>query len=127
MAALLVQFLVAIGNIMGRNVYRLADGARHYPNLFAMIVGLTSRGRKGSAPAQVLRPLRLVDREWAAARIQSGLSSGEGAIWAVRDLIERQEPVKEKGKYTGEHQTYTVDEGVADNVCWSLNRKSHPR
>src|SRR5438105_2677699 len=54
-AALLVQFLDASGNVIGRNVYRVAEGASHYPNLFAVIVGETGHGRKGSSFAWVRR------------------------------------------------------------------------
>jgi hypothetical protein len=113
-AALLIQFLVGIGNIMGREVFRLADGARHGLNLFAVLVGETSHGRKGSAWAQVKRLLQLVRPDWVDANVQSGLSSGEGLIWAVRDPIEKQEPIKENGRYTGEYQVYESDPGVSD-------------
>jgi hypothetical protein len=113
-AALLTQFLTAIGNLIGRHIYRIAEGMRHYPNLFNVLVGRTGHGRKGSAYAQVRRLLRLVDEEWVRLHIQGGLASGEGLIWAVRDPIEHREPIKEKGRYTGEYQTAEVDPGVGD-------------
>lgn len=113
-AALLIQFLVAAGNIFGRGVYRIADGASHHLNLFAVLVGNTSHGRKGSAWAQVRRLLRLVEPLGLDGHVQSGLSSGEGLIWAVRDPIERREAVKENGKFTGDYQTFEADPGVAD-------------
>jgi hypothetical protein len=112
--ALLIQFLVAVGNALGSNVFRVADGAKHRLNLFAVLVGNTSHGRKGSAWAQVLRLLKLVLPEWTAGHIQSGLASGEGLIWAVRDPIEKREPVKDKGRFTGEYQAIEIDRGVAD-------------
>jgi len=112
--ALLIQFLVGVGNISGRSVYRIADGASHHLNLFAVLVGNTSHGRKGSSWAQVRRLLQLVELLWLDAHVQSGLSSGEGLIWAVRDPIERREPVKEKGIFTGDYQTFEADPGVAD-------------
>ncbi|MGO9062778.1 MAG: hypothetical protein ACLQU2_36270, partial [Candidatus Binataceae bacterium] len=86
-AALLVQFLVVFGCIIGRSVYRVVDGARHYTNLFAILIGPTSHGRKGSAWAWVKKLFVLVDEVWARA-IGGGLSSGEGLIWCVRDPIE---------------------------------------
>ena len=113
-AALLVQFLIAAGNIMGRKAYRIADGARHYSNLNAVLVGDTSHGRKGSAWAQVRRAVGLLDSDWMENHVASGLSSGEGLIWAVRDPIERREAIKEKGRFTGEYQSVVVDDGVAD-------------
>src|SRR5436309_1951663 len=48
-AALLFQLLAALGNIIGRSAYMIADGARHYLNLFVLLVGLTSKSRKGTS------------------------------------------------------------------------------
>jgi hypothetical protein len=53
------------------------------------------------------------DDQWRRTCVASGLSSGEGLIWAVRDAIEKQEPVKEKGRITG-YQKVVVDQGVTD-------------
>ena len=41
------------------------------------------------------------DADWTLDRVKSGLSSGEGLIWAVRDPVEKQQAVKEQGKTTG--------------------------
>lgn len=43
----------------------------------------------------------------------SGLSSGEGLIWAVRDPILKREPVRERGKVV-DYQDVEADAGVAD-------------
>ena len=109
-AALLICFLVAFGNAIGRTVYFVADGARHYANLFAVLVGETSKGRKGTAWARVLGRLLLVAAEWAENRITGGLSSGEGLIWQVRDPI----CGTERDKRTKQTATIVVDAGVAD-------------
>src|SRR5947208_2889013 len=45
-AALLFQLLAGFGNVVGRNAYMEADGARHYLNLFGVLVGQSSKGRK---------------------------------------------------------------------------------
>ncbi|MCI0825302.1 MAG: hypothetical protein J4N90_11165, partial [Chloroflexi bacterium] len=42
------------------------------------------------------------------------MSSGEGLIWAVRDPIEKTDPVKEKGRHTGAYETTIIDQGVTD-------------
>jgi hypothetical protein len=112
-AALLVQLLVAIGNIIGRTAYADADGAKHFCNLNAIAVGNTSKGRKGTSHGQIMRLLATVAPTWAAERTAEGLSSGEGLIWAVRDKIEKQEPVKEKGRIV-DYQTVMVDPGIDD-------------
>ena len=82
--ALLVQVLTAFGSIIGRRAHFIAEDDRHFPNLFAVLMGRTSKGRKGSSWGRVCRLMDAVDAEWAAERVQSGLSSGEGLIWAVR-------------------------------------------
>lgn len=112
-AALLVQLLAATGNVIGRGPHVRVEATEHRCNLFVGLVGRTSKGRKGTGLDQVRRPLRLIDAEWERSRIHGGLSSGEGLIWAVRDEITRQEPIREKKTITG-YQTVVVDEGISD-------------
>ena len=112
-AALLFQFLTAFGNVIGRSAYFLAEADQHYTNLFTIQVGVTSRGRKGTSLGQVLRPFKMVDPEWISDRKQSGLSTGEGLIWGVRDQIEKTEPIKENRQVTG-YQQVVIDEGITD-------------
>src|SRR5262249_17500414 len=69
-------------------------------------------GRKGTAEGQVRVRMRAVDEGWATDRVQSGLSSGEGLIWAVRDPIEKREPIKLGGRVVG-YETVVADDGVA--------------
>ncbi|MEX2141613.1 MAG: bifunctional DNA primase/polymerase [Pirellulales bacterium] len=116
---LLIQVLVAFGNVIGRTAHFRAEADRHYPNLFACIVGTTSKGRKGSSWGQSSLAFSAVDSEWQSNRVLGGLSSGEGLIWAVRDPIYKREPVREatkgkgKGKIIGYEQV-EVDAGVTD-------------
>jgi hypothetical protein len=112
-SALLFQLLVGFGNLIGRGPFVIADGARHGCNLFIAIVGVSSKGRKGTALSHVLRVLEAIDSQWARTRIQGGLSSGEGLIWGVRDPIEKLEAVREK-KRVVEYQTVVNDSGVSD-------------
>jgi hypothetical protein len=112
-AGLLVQLLIGLGNAIGRGPHFRAGADLHYLNLFGVLVGQTSRGRKGSAWSVISQLLGMVDAEWAENRIQSGLSSGEGVIWAVRDPIEEQQPIKEKGRVV-DYQTVITDPGVSD-------------
>jgi hypothetical protein len=111
--ALLIQFLVAVGNVLGRKAYAAAESARHHVNLFAVLVGKSSKARKGSSWSHVRRLLNGIDETWTQNRVVSGLSSGEGLIWQVRDPIEEQQPVKEKGRVV-EYQTVVTDPGVTD-------------
>jgi hypothetical protein len=82
--ALLLQFLVAFGNVAGRSIRRIVESTPHYLNLFAVLVGATSKSRKGSALSWIVRFFETVDEAWADQRIQSGLSSGEGLVWTLR-------------------------------------------
>jgi hypothetical protein len=119
-AALLSQFLVMTGCCIGAGPHGVAGADVHSARLFAVIVGATSRGRKGAAAAQVRRVLHEADPEWSARRVLGGLSTGEGLVWAVRDPIFKTEAVKVKGKCTGETQEVLVDEGESDKRCLCL-------
>ncbi|MBI5902376.1 MAG: hypothetical protein HZB84_02700 [Deltaproteobacteria bacterium] len=111
--ALLVQALAAYGSIIGKGAYFEVEADRHHPNIFAVLVGETSKGRKGTSWGHIKRIFKTIAPEWEEERIQAGLSSGEGLMWAVRDPITKKEPVKVKGKVT-EYQEVIADEGVAD-------------
>lgn len=112
--ALLVQFLAAFGNMLGHDHYFVADGARHFLILYIVLVGLSSKGRKGTSWNQVANVIERVDPEWRKNRVTNGLSSGEGLIWAVRDPIEETKPIREKGRATGEYETYIANHGEDD-------------
>jgi len=112
-AALLTSFLVAFGSVIGRAAFFVAEADRHYANLFVVEVGTTSKSRKGSSLGQIRKLFNELDPKWASDCIQSGLSSGEGLIWAVRDKVEKNEPIKDKGRVV-DYQSVVVDDGVLD-------------
>jgi Protein of unknown function (DUF3987)/CHC2 zinc finger len=113
-AALLFQFLAAFGNLIGHDQYIVADGARHYLNLYGVLVGQSSKGRKGTSWNHIANVLERVEPDWRQDCISYGLSSGEGLIWAVRDPIEETRPIREKGRHTGEYETYIANHGEDD-------------
>lgn len=82
--AILTQLLVAFGAAAGRGAWFTVEATRHHPNEFMLLVGDSSKARKGSSWDHVRRLLADVDPS-IAQRILTGLSSGEGLIWAVRD------------------------------------------
>lgn len=94
--ALLVQFLVAFGNAVGRGPHFRVEGDEHHTNLFAVIVGRTSKGRKGTSWGRIREVFRGADSAWTTGREVSGLSSGEGLIWAVRDAIYKYDAKNER-------------------------------
>lgn len=83
-AGLLMTFLVMFGSAAGPNVYAVADGAQHPARLFLLLVGNTSRARKGTTEAVARYVMKMAAPAWHG-RVVSGLSSGEGLIAAVRD------------------------------------------
>jgi len=112
--ALLIHVLVSMGNLVGRGPCYRVGGANHHTNENAICVGKSSSARKGTAKADTFNLLRHVDPAWAEDRVMGGLSSGEGLIWAVRDQIEKQEPIRGKARAITGYQTVVADEGVAD-------------
>src|SRR5262249_44959079 len=86
-AALLLQYLVSFGNIVGRQPYYRAEGAEHYPNLYILLAGPTAKARKGTSAQHIRRVIQLADSDWAHNNVASGISSGEGILHAIRDPI----------------------------------------
>jgi Protein of unknown function (DUF3987) len=82
--ALLVQLLAMMGNAIGRAPYFAVEADKHHLNVFACLVGATSKGRKGTSAGYPKRLLTVIDPAWGT-RVMAGLSSGEGVIWNVRD------------------------------------------
>jgi hypothetical protein len=104
--ALLLQFLVGFGSAIGRGMWIVADGQTHFANEYVCCVGDTSRARKGTSWKRVRPVVAHADRDWAGNKITTGLSSGEGLIWEIRD------PTWGTDKKTG--QPKLEDAGVAD-------------
>ena len=101
-AALLMNFLAAMGNAIGRSVWWEVSGTRHYCNLFAALVGSTGSGRKGTSWGLIKKMMLLVDEDWAKFRHVGGLSSGEGLTWQVRDETYKIKSGKEELEDKGE-------------------------
>jgi uncharacterized protein DUF3987 len=114
--ALLIQIFVAFGNVIGRTAYFVAEADWHHTNLYVVLIGISSKGRKGTSLSHVRKLFSRVDEVWSANCLYNGLSSGEGLIHVVRDKSEKKEPVKEKGKVVS-YQTVVVDHGVDDKRC----------
>ncbi|MBT9168573.1 MAG: hypothetical protein DDT19_01920 [Syntrophomonadaceae bacterium] len=103
-AAVLFNFLALYGNVIGRQAHFRVEADKHYTNLFVCLVGLTSKGRKGTSYGRAKSLFEGIDLTWTA-RQTGGLSSGEGLIWACRDEI------KQKNKKGVEE---LIDSGVSD-------------
>lgn len=84
--ALLVNLITMFGNAIGANPYFSVEYTKHYLQLFAVLVGVTSKGRKGQSMSALRHSFSQVDGDWLKDRVSSGLSTGEGLIYQVRDM-----------------------------------------
>jgi hypothetical protein len=104
--AILIQFLTCAGNIIGTCPYYQVEGSRHRANLFSVLVGDTSKARKGTSWDRISDIIRIADERWYSDRAKGGLSSGEGLINEVRDELK---------KWNGQAGAWeTIDPGVSD-------------
>jgi hypothetical protein len=102
--SLLIEFLLAYGNVIGRRPHCTAEADYHAFNENAVLVGNTAKGRKGSSWGHVRRVCERVDEVWADERILSGLSSGEGLIANVRDAKGEDAGVSDKRLFVIEQE-----------------------
>lgn len=110
--ALLITFLTMFGNLIHRGACYPVAADKHFTNLFVVIVGDSAKGRKGMSANLIIQLLSKIDEPWAR-RITSGLSSGEGLIYAVRDPVYARQPIKERGR-TVDYEEVMTDGGVSD-------------
>lgn len=121
--ALLIQLIVVFGNTIGRSARFVVEADSHYMNLFTVLIGTTSKGRKGTAWGQICNLFSAVDPAWAENRVLSGLSSGEGLIWAVRDPSTKRVPRYEgkgKNRHLVGYEDIEADGGVTDKRCLAI-------
>ena len=102
--SLLSQFLAYFGNIIGRSAYYKVEGDRHYTNIFCLLVGDTANGRKGTSFGRVKEVFKDLDEKHQKDSLTSGLASGEGLLWQIRDSVER----------TKNGEVVTEDVGIRD-------------
>jgi hypothetical protein len=94
--ALLTQFLTAFGSLARRQAHCTVGKKWHHTNLFTVLVGKTAKGRKGTSWSWIESLMKGVETGWAKDRVSTGLSSGEGLIFAVRDPDDGDEGVTDK-------------------------------
>jgi hypothetical protein len=83
-AALLISYLVMLGNACGPQPS--AVGADWHPGrLFALIVGDSATGRKGTAGSEIERLFDLAEPDWFASRVERGIQSAEAVIARAGD------------------------------------------
>lgn len=112
--ATLATFLGMYGSAAGRTAHVWIGEDRHGMNENFALVGETSNGRKGSSMSGVLRIMAGANEDWYKSRRVSGLASGEGFIWQIRDAIYK---LNKKG------ENELVDEGVKDKRLFVLEEE----
>src|ERR1700722_6284509 len=91
-AAILLQLLAAFGNAVGPAPHCMVDATRHGLNLFVVLVGESSKARKGTSWNQIRRLFAEVDRPWVAERVTTARLTPAALIYALRD----QEPATDR-------------------------------
>ena len=105
-AAILLQFLTCFGALVGRGPHYRVEGDEHHANIYTLLVGKSSKARKGTSWGRVRGIFERIP-DWKPH--VSGLSSGEGLKYNVRDAREGTRQTK-----AGEQVVEVVDEGVVD-------------
>ena len=112
--SILISFLTAFGNSSGDLAYLRIGADKHPGRLFVVLAGESSKSRKGSSFGFVREIFNEIETDWTR-NIASGLSSGEGLIYAVRDPIYKQKPIRDKeSKRVTDYEDELVDDGVND-------------
>ena len=98
---ILLNVLIPAGALIGPLPHVLVEHTPHYARTNALLVGVTAGGRKGTSwgPSRYL--LSKVDESFVSRRVKSGLSTGEGLIFQVRDPQYEKIPIREGGRRTG--------------------------
>jgi hypothetical protein len=114
-AALLVQLLVGMGSIVGRDPFFLTEADKQRTNLFAVIVGESSGGGKGTSWGRIRSILEHVDPSWFGTRTLKGMGSGESIISFLKD--EEGDAPKDKRLFVMEGEFATVLQIMGRQSC----------
>ena len=108
--ALLAQFLVYFGNIIGRTAHFKIEGNKHFTNLFCILIGNTASGRKGTSWGRIEQIFEGINEHHEKNCKVGGLASGEGLLFQVRDPM----VTSKKNKDTNKIEEIVTDNGVSD-------------
>jgi hypothetical protein len=84
-AALLLQFLAAFGNLIGPGPHCMVESTRHALNLFVILVGDSSKARKGTSWNLIANLFADVDPAWLSTHVNSARLTANGLVRALRD------------------------------------------
>jgi len=92
--ALLIQFLATFGNIIGNKPHFKVEDDVHSLKIYPVLVGNTSKGRKGTSWSRIRKVYEQIDPNWPKNHILAGLSSGEGLIFALQEHPDKDKACK---------------------------------
>ena len=128
----LLELMTSVGSMIGRTAYIQMEGTTHFCNLFFVRVGITARSRKGTGKDRVAEIMKLVNPAWLQDQNTSGLGSGEGVIWAIRDQLMGLVQDKKTRKWNRElidpgveNKTLHISEGEFVGVITVTSRKDN--
>jgi hypothetical protein len=78
--AILLQLLAAFGNVIGPSPHCMVGATRHALNLFVVLVGESSKARKGTSWNQIARLFAEVDPAWTESRVTSARLTAHGLM-----------------------------------------------
>jgi hypothetical protein len=84
-ASILLQLLAAFGNLVGRGPHCMVNATRHALNLFLVLVGDSSKARKGTSWGQIARLFAEIDQPWLSTRVTTARLTASGLVYALRD------------------------------------------
>ncbi len=119
--AVLLTFLTRFGcevfNPRTLSPYYEIGDTKHYPRLFVAICGQTAKARKGTSAKPVERLFDFPKHMYTSSiQVSPGpLSSGEGLIYAVRDIRKELDPVSGEMK--------VIDNGATDKRLFILDEE----
>ncbi len=106
--AILLQLLAAFGNIIGPGPHCMVGATRHTLNLFLVLVGESSKARKGTSWNQLSHLFAEVDRAWTENRVTSARLTARGLIGIM-------------GQQTGDRRLLVLAEELA-SVLHTMGR-----
>jgi hypothetical protein len=118
LAAVLITFLVRFGVEVGTGPKMEIGDTLHYARIFAVIVGATSKARKGTSAKPIDKLFSKLTRP--SRKTPGPLSSGEGLIFAVRDPGETSEGTLDSG--VDDKRLYVIDEEFGGALACSKRK-----
>jgi hypothetical protein len=115
-----IHVLAAFRNVIGSSAHAGAvESDLHPARIFAVVIGEASKGRKGTSWSTPRDIFSRVDSKWLDERVRTGLSSGEGLIYHVRDEFKKTVPVKKGGRII-DYEEEIVDSGEPDKRLFCI-------